>query len=149
MAIRIKTFFVAIFFMAICYIILYYPMVFSLKTHTKAETQRFVKLNTFEKILPNLTALALVGLSIYFRIYMDKLSEQRNPKDQLEKARFVLITCLTFHVLFYIIIPTFFFMVPSEISETVKLYVISEQATAFVVIQVIIVIVDLPYRIWK
>lgn len=80
---------------------------------------------------------------------MDRLSEQRNPKDQLERARFVLISCLTFHVLFYIIIPTFFFMIPGEISETVKLYVISEQARTFVVVQIIIVVVDLPYRIWK
>lgn len=112
MAIRIKTFFVAIIFIIFCYIILYYPMMFSLRTHIKVETKKFVRLNTFEKILPNLTAFALVALSIFFRIYMDKLSEQRNPKDQLEKARFVLITCLTFHVLFYIIIPTLFFMLP-------------------------------------
>lgn len=125
MAIRIKTFFVAIFFIIMCYIILYYPMVFSLKAHIKSETSRFVKLNTFEKILPNITSFALVALSIYFRIYMDRLSEQRNPKNQLEKARFVLISCLTFHLLFYVLIPTFFFLYPGEISETVKLYVIS------------------------
>lgn len=149
MAIRIKTFFVALVFIVICYIILYYPMVFSLKAHIKAETKRYVHLNTWEKILPNLTAFALVALSIYFRVYMDKLSEERNPKDQLEKARFVLISCLTFHLLFYVIIPTLFFMLPGDISETVKLYVISEQARTFIVIQVIIVLVDLPYRMWK
>lgn len=74
MAIRIKTYFVAMFFIVICYIILYYPMLFSLRTHTKVETQRFVKLNTFEKILPNLTAIVLFGLSTYYRIYMDRLS---------------------------------------------------------------------------
>lgn len=61
----------------------------------------------------------------------------------------MLITCLTFHLLFYIIIPTFFFMFPGEISETVKLYVISEQARTFIVVQIVIVSVDLPYRIWK
>lgn len=83
MAIRIKTFFVAVLFIVICYLVLYYPMVFSLKAHIKSETSRFVHLNTFEKILPNITSLALVALSIYFRIYMDRLSEQRNPKDQL------------------------------------------------------------------
>lgn len=36
MAIRIKTFFVAIVFIAICYIILYYPMLFSLEAHSDA-----------------------------------------------------------------------------------------------------------------
>lgn len=108
-----------------------------------------MKLNTFEKILPNLTSFALVGLSLIYRSYMDQLSEQRNPKDQLERARFVLITCLTFHVLFYIIIPTLFFFLPSEISDTVKLYVVAEQAKTFILVQIIIVLVDLPYRIWK
>lgn len=83
MAIRIKTFFVAAFFILVCYVVLYYPMVFSLKAHIKQETAKYVRLNTFEKVLPNLTSFALVGISIYFRIYMDKLSEQRNPKNQL------------------------------------------------------------------
>jgi hypothetical protein len=80
---------------------------------------------------------------------MDRLSEQRNPKDQLERAKFVLISCLTFHLLFYVLIPTFFFVLPGDISETVKLFVISEQARTFIVIQVIIVIVDLPFTLWK
>lgn len=70
MAIRIKTFFVAVIFIIICYLVLYYPMLFSLKTHIKVETTTFVNLTTFEKILPNLTSLALVAISIYFKNYM-------------------------------------------------------------------------------
>lgn len=38
MAIRIKTFFVAVIFIVVCYLILYYPILFSLRTHIKAET---------------------------------------------------------------------------------------------------------------
>ena len=40
-------------------------------------------------------------------------------------------------------------MYPSELSPTVKLYVIAQQARAFIVLQVIFVIIDLPYRMWK
>ena len=123
MSIKIKTFFISILFLVLCYIILYYPILFSLRTHVKAQTNQ---LNTFEKILPNLTALGLAALSVYFRVYMERISEQRNPKDHLEKSRFVLITCLTFHILFYVIIPTVFFMIPEgKISDTVRLYIIS------------------------
>ena len=45
MAIRIKTFLVAIFFLVICYVVLYFPMLFTLKAHSE-QTQNFVKLNT-------------------------------------------------------------------------------------------------------
>jgi len=47
MAIRIKTFFVAIIFIAICYIILYYPMVFSLETNAETKTDKSIKLTAF------------------------------------------------------------------------------------------------------
>lgn len=146
---RFKTFIVATIFIVICYIILYYPILFSMKTHVKEETQIFVHLNTFEKILPNITSLILVFLSIYFRSYMEKLGEERSPKDQLEKSTFVLLSTLTFHIIFFVLLPTFFFMIPSSISPTVKLYVISGQARTFIIIQLIIVLIDMPYRLWK
>ena len=74
MATRIKTFFVATIFIIFCYFILAYPILFSLKTHIKEQTSRFNHLNTFEKILPDIIALVLVGIMLLFRNYMDKLS---------------------------------------------------------------------------
>ena len=149
MATRIKTFFVATIFIIFCYFILAYPILFSLKTHIKEQTSRFNHLNTFQKILPDIIALVLVGIMLLFRNYMDKLSQERNPKDEVEKAKFALLSVISFHIVFYVLIPTFFFMYPNELSSTVKLYVIAQQARAFIVLQVIFVIIDLPFRMWK
>lgn len=149
MATRIKTFVVAVVLILICYFILVYPILFVMRTHIKSETKRFTKLNTFEKILPDILALVQVSIAISFRIYMTKLSDERNPKDEVEKSKFVLLSVVTFHILFYILIPTFFFMYPNNLNPTVKLYVIAQQARTFIIIQLIIIIVDMPYRIWK
>ena len=40
-------------------------------------------------------------------------------------------------------------MYPSQLSSTIKLYVIAQQARAFIVLQIIFVIIDLPFRMWK
>lgn len=52
-----------------------------MKTHVKTETLIFVRLTTFEKILPNLISIIMVALAIYFKKYMEKLAEERNPRD--------------------------------------------------------------------
>jgi|LakMenEpi03Aug12_release.lakeMendotaPanAssembly.Ray.scaffolds.fasta_scaffold841666_1 hypothetical protein len=58
-------------------------------------------------------------------------------------------TSLMFHFLFYLLIPTVFFTFDNGINQTVKLYVISEQARSFIFIQLILSVVDIPYRTWK
>lgn len=80
MAIKIKTFFVAIAFIIVSYLILYYPMLLLLKFNTK-QTVSDVKLTLFEKIVPTLISLLVVTMSIGFRIYMQKVSAERNPKN--------------------------------------------------------------------
>ena len=40
-------------------------------------------------------------------------------------------------------------MFSNDINPTVKLYVISQQARTFILVQLIIVIVDIPFRMWK
>ena len=59
------------------------------------------------------------------------------------------MSVISFHIVFYILIPTFFFMYPDDLSPTVKLFVIAQQARTFIIIQVIFVVIDLPYRMWK
>jgi hypothetical protein len=56
---------------------------------------------------------------------------------------------MLFHIIFYIIIPVLFFTVNDGIDPTIKLFVISEQARTFVVLQLILCIIDIPYQIWK
>lgn len=58
-------------------------MLFTLKAKAKEQTADFVKLNTLEKIIPILSSFLLVGISILYRIYMERLAEQRNPKNDI------------------------------------------------------------------
>ena len=74
MASRIKTFLFAMMLIGVCYLLLFYPLLFSLKTNTKEETSRFVRLTTFEKVLPELIAILLMILNLSFGVYMKKLS---------------------------------------------------------------------------
>ena len=89
-------------------------------------------------------------MSIGYRLYMEKLSEKRNPKNELERSRFILMTTVLFHFVFYLCLPTIFFAAPGgEINSTVKLYVIYQQARTFIIVQLLILIFDIPYRLWK
>ena len=45
--------------------------------------------------------------------------------------------------------PVVYFSIPSSTNQTTKLFVIAQQAQTFIVLQVIFIIIDLPYRIWK
>ena len=147
MASRIKAFFVCFVFITICYIILYYPMLFALEAHSYEENQA---LTIFLKILPNIISIFLVILSILFRMYLTKLSGQRNPKDEVEKSRFILLTSTIFHTIFFILMPLLFFFIPNAIKyPTLKLYVIAGQARIFIIIQLFLNIIDLPYMLWK
>ncbi len=56
---------------------------------------------------------------------------------------------MLFHIIFYIIVPVIFFAVDDGIDRTIKLFVISEQARTFIVMQMILCIIDIPYQMWK
>ena len=40
-------------------------------------------------------------------------------------------------------------MYPNSLNPTVKLYVIAQQARTFILVQLLIVIIDIPFRMWK
>lgn len=61
----------------------------------------------------------------------------------------MLLTSVLFHFIFYLIIPTIFFVYPNHINTTIKLYVISDQARTFIFVQLILSVIDVPYRMWK
>ena len=81
MAIRIKTFFVSILFIILCYLILYYPILLILRSHSQKQTADVVQLSPFEKFIPFACSILIVALSIGYRIYMGKLANERNPKN--------------------------------------------------------------------
>ncbi len=147
MATKILSLATAIFFIILCYIILYFPIKFSFQA--KKEDANDNDLTILQKIIPVITSLVLVAMSILFRVYMTYLASKRNPKDQMQRAKFILVTTVFFHFVFYLIIPTLFFTFGSGLTKTLKLYVISEQARTFIIIQTLLAIIDLSYRTWK
>jgi hypothetical protein len=56
---------------------------------------------------------------------------------------------MLFHIVFYIIIPVGFFSINDGIDSTIKLYVISDQARTFIVMQLILCIIDIPFQMWR
>jgi hypothetical protein len=106
MAGKIKSFFIALGLIIICYLFLEEPIKFSLHSHSTN-----AHLTTFQKILPILISFILVAISIVYRNYMVEISNNRHPLNDFEKSKFVLMTCVLFHFVFYLIIPTIFFTV--------------------------------------
>lgn len=103
-----------------CYFLLQEPMKLALHEHSGN-----ADLGLFQKILPIVLSFGLVALSYLYRNYMNEVSKRRNPLNEYEHCKFVLMTSVLFHFVFYLIIPTVFFTVNNGINSTVKLYVIS------------------------
>lgn len=80
---------------------------------------------------------------------MASTNKKRNPLNEYEASLFVLNSSMIFHIVFYIIIPSLFFFINDGIDTTVKLYVISQQARTFIIMQMILCFIDIPYRVWK
>lgn len=116
-----------------------------METHTEDPK----KLTTIQKLIPILVSFLLFAVSVVYRNYMVEISKKKNPSNEFEAAKFVLISSMLFHVIFYIIVPVLFFVISDGIDSTIKLYVISEQARTYIVMQLILCIIDVPYQIWK
>ena len=56
---------------------------------------------------------------------------------------------MAFHIIIYIILPVSFFAISSSTSRTTKLFVIAWQATIFFIFQIIVIVIDIPFQIWK
>lgn len=65
---KIRTFVVCILLIAICYALFYYPLKFSLASHSNINQN--AKMTLTEKFLPGIIAIIMMGMSILFRMYM-------------------------------------------------------------------------------
>lgn len=88
-------------------------------------------------------------MSILFRMYMEVLAERRHPKTYLESSKFVLATTVMFHLIFYLLIPTLFFVIDNGINQSIKLYALSQQAQIFILIQMVMSSIDFVFRMWR
>jgi hypothetical protein len=54
-----------------------------------------------------------------------------------------------FHLIFYLIVPNIFYSVENGIDPSVKLFAISSQAQAFVLLQLAFSSMDYIFRLWR
>lgn len=144
---KITTFITCILLIVLCYALFYYPLKFSLSSHS--ETVHTAHMTLAQKFLPGIIALIMMGISILFRMYMEVLAERRHPKTYLEQSKFVLATTVMFHLIFYLIVPTIFFVVPNRINQSIKLYALADQAQTFIIIQLLLSWLDFVFRMWR
>jgi hypothetical protein len=55
-------------------------------------------------------ALVIVAFALIFRAMMNILSELRHPNTQTSKTMFIVCTTVVYHFLYFLIIPTIFFL---------------------------------------
>jgi hypothetical protein len=146
---KITTFITCIVLIVLCYVLFYYPLKFSLASHSSEAIHPNAHLTLAEKFLPNVIALLMMAISVGFRMYMEVLGEQRHPKTYLEQSKFVLLTTVMFHLIFYLVVPTIFFVLPNGINQSVKLYAMADQSQTFIIIQLIMSWVDFVFRMWR
>jgi hypothetical protein len=120
---KITTFAICIILIVLCYGLFYYPLKFSLSSHSASVHSAHLTLA--EKFLPALIALLMMAMSVGFRMYMEVLASRRNPKTYLEHSKFVLATTVMFHLIFYLLIPTIFFVTDNGINQSIKLYTVA------------------------
>jgi hypothetical protein len=57
----------------------------------------------------NIILFFLVYMALTFRAFMNKLSELSHPSTYTYRTMFIVVTTISFHLLFYLIIPTAYF----------------------------------------
>lgn len=60
-------------------------------------------------VVINIILFFLVYVALTFRAFMNRLSELSHPSTYTSRTKFIVITTISFHLLFYLIIPTFYF----------------------------------------
>ena len=145
MAGRIVATFIALIMICIFPLVLFGPVSWSLVTQSDDPST----LSTIQKLLVVFIGILLFILANWYQSYMTKVAKKRYPLSEFEASKFVLLTSMVFHLLFWIIMPVVYFSIPSATSQTTKLFVIANQAQIFIFLQVIFIIIDLPYQNWK
>jgi hypothetical protein len=100
-------------------------------------------------ILTNIILIFVVIIALTFRVLMNHLSEMRYPNTQTSRSMFIIVTTVLFHFVYYLIIPTIYFVVAEDQLKNKTLLVVTNQTINFLVIQFILAQVDLMYCFWS
>ena len=100
-------------------------------------------------MLAQFILLFLVVVALNFRQLMNKLSEMRHPNTQTHRTMFIVLTTVLFHLIYYIIIPTFYYSLASPEEKNQTLHTISNQTFNFLIVQFLLAGFDLMYCCWN
>lgn len=127
--------------LGISYVVLHYGMVMADKQDRKT-------INSGEKLWSTFMALFIIAMALVFRAFMNKLADMRRPNTQTSRTLFIVSTTVVYHFIYFLILPTLYFVATDDDERSRKLYSISYQALNFLVIQFLIAGFDLFYCCW-
>ncbi len=137
--VRILTTVISLIFLAVCYGLLVFPL---------------LKIKDAEKVSTGLLWNVVLGtilfiMSLSYRMIMEKLSLSRRPNTYLSRSKFVVLTTVFFHILFYLYIPAIYFVETHQaFSRSEKLKTLFFQVFLFLLFSLIIATVDVRYRLF-
>jgi hypothetical protein len=99
-------------------------------------------------LLQNVVLFIVVFIAIWFRMMMDKLADMRNPITVTSRTMSIVITTVMLHFIFYLWMPSLYLSIYREDRGSV-LNLMSNQAIATVVVQIILTSMDLFFCCWN
>lgn len=93
-------------------------------------------------------ALTIVALALVFRGFMNKLADMRRSNTKTSRTLFIVSTTVIYHFIYFLIIPTIYFVTADEDERSLKLFSVSYQALNFIIVQLLIVAFDMFYCCW-
>lgn len=137
--VRILTSVISLVFLAACYGLLVAPL---LQANHAKEVEAGLIWNF-------VVAFILFIMSVSYRMIMEKLSITRKPNTYLSKSKFVVITTVMFHMMFYLYIPAIFYVeTQSGFLQAAKLKSLFIQVFVFLFFSFLIALADVRYRIF-
>lgn len=88
-------------------------------------------------------------MAVGFRLVNNKLADLRRPATTSERAFFIIAVTVTFHFLFYLLVPVSFYSYEAGREGSLKLFAVSFQALNFILFQLAIAGAEAFYRVWR
>lgn len=145
--VRLETTFIGIGFMLICFGLFYFPMIYA-----KEERINDPSIGTLEGLV---ISLAIIILANVYRWIIIKLMPTRRPSSRLAESYFIVMTTVVFHFFFYLVSPAIYYVFASgpssspPIPQNAKLKELFLAVFLFMIMQIIIAAVDVPYLMYK
>lgn len=138
---KVLTVFMMIGLLGISYLILG-------KTLNTQDLDKDNELPIVKKVWSTVMALIVVAFALIFRAFMNKLSDLRHPNTQTSRTMFIVCTTVIYHLLYFLILPTIYFLRAEDQDKSMQLFAVSYQAMNFVIVQLFMAGFDVFYCCW-